>query len=72
MTEEVQGLVGIRAGELWSREGRGEGWAAFLPLEVNEGDAVAVGSRRFSLLPFVLPFIPYTQGPSANGARSSA
>lgn len=63
-TEEAQGLVGIRAGELWSREGRGEGRAAFLPLKVNRGDAVAVGSRWFSLPTFVLPFIPYTCGPS--------
>lgn len=63
-TEEGQGLVGIRAGELWSREGQGEGWAAFLPLKVNRGDAVAVGSRWFSLPTFVLPFIPYTWGPS--------
>lgn len=52
-TEEAQGLVGIRAGELWSREGWGEGWAAFLPLKVKEGDAEAVGEGSF---PFSLLF----------------
>lgn len=52
-TEEAQGLVGIRAGELRRREGQGEGWAAFLPLKVKEGDAEAVGAGGF---PFSLLF----------------
>ena len=71
-TEEVQGLIGIRAGELWSREGKREGWTAFLPLKVDKGGAVAVGRRQFSLLTFVLPFIPCTQGPSMKRACSGA
>ena len=69
-TEEAQGLSEIRAGEVWSRKGWGEGWAAFLPLRVNKGDAVAVGSWQFSFLTFVPPFIPYTWDPSVEGACS--